>query len=79
MLALAAFLVVAFAWMALSLSNNYTVVPTEDKMAKDEIQKINTQSKSDTTSAIEKDLKETNLDNMDKELQDIDKELNQGY
>ncbi len=46
-------------------TNTETVLPPSDTSTK----KLSTQSKSDTVSDIEKDLKATNLDNLDKEIQ----------
>ncbi len=40
-----------------------------------EITKLQTQSNSDKVEDIEKDLNETDLNNLDKELQDIESEL----
>ena len=44
-----------------------------------EIKNLQTQSTSDDVNAIEKDLLDTNLENLDSELLDIEKELEQEY
>lgn len=44
-----------------------------------DIQELQKQSTSDEVDVIEKDLLNTNLDNLDTELQDIEKELEQAY
>lgn len=44
-----------------------------------EIKDLQTQSSSDDVNAIEKDLLDTNLENLDSELLEIEKELDQGY
>ncbi|MGB6839338.1 MAG: hypothetical protein WBE27_03675 [Microgenomates group bacterium] len=44
-----------------------------------EIQKLETQSSSDEVGAIEGDLEETDLSNLDKELGDIEKEIEAAY
>ena len=44
-----------------------------------EIKDLQTQSTSDDVNAIEKDLLDTNLENLDSELLDIEKELEQEY
>lgn len=44
-----------------------------------EINKIKTQSSSDEIEAIEKDLQETDLSDIDKELGDIERELEAAY
>ncbi len=44
-----------------------------------EIRKIQTQSSSDQIEAIEADLKATDLSDIDRELQEIEKELEQAY
>lgn len=44
-----------------------------------EIKQIETQSSSDEIGAIEKDLEDTDLSDLDRELQDIEAELNQAY
>jgi len=44
-----------------------------------EIKQIQGQSTSDEIGAIEKDLQETNLSDIDKELEDIEAELNATY
>lgn len=75
---LAAILVVAFGFMALTLSRSYKVKKTLTEPEK-EIQQIQNQSKSDDLNDIEKDLNETELIDIDKELQDIDTELEATY
>ena len=72
---LAAALVVAFGIMALSLANRSKKAFSYET----EIKSIQKQSDSDSVEAIEKDLDKTDLSDIDKELQDIDKELNQPY
>lgn len=71
MITLAAVLVVAMAYMAVKTFR------TSPKMSyEQEVQMMNTQSDSDTVNSIQKDLMDTDLNNLDKELQDIDSELN---
>ncbi len=73
---LAAILVVALGIMAVVLSRNY-LNKDSNKMFNTEIQQMQTQSESDNLDTIEKDLEETNLNDIDKELLNIEKELNQ--
>ena len=73
---LAGTLVVALGVMAFVLSRNY-LNKDSAKMFDTEIQQMQSQSQSDSLDAIEKDLEETNLNDVDKELQDIQEELNQ--
>lgn len=71
---LAAILVVALGFMALSStqrSKNQRILTESEK----EIQQIQKQSNSDEVTSIEKDLNETDLIDIDKELQDIEKDL----
>jgi hypothetical protein len=78
LLFLAATLVVALGVMALTLSGRTqkkAVLTESDK----EIQQIQTQTKGDDVDDIEKDLNETDLVDVDKELQDIENELNTTY
>ena len=76
-IALAAILVVALGIMAFSLR---PMVAQKEPTPQDiEISQIQTQSSSDETAAIERDLDETDLSSLDKELQDIDKELDASY
>lgn len=77
LLALAGILVVTLGIMAYTLRPKLTQkeLTTEEK----EIKQIQIQSPSDETGAIEKDLNETDLSNLDKELRDIDKELGASY
>jgi len=44
-----------------------------------EVQQIKNQSENDSVDSIEKDLMETDLKEVDKELQDIDKEIELSY
>jgi len=74
LLALAALLVVALGFMALTLSGQFKK-PKQKSVYDTEIQKIESQSTSDDINSIEKDLKDTDFENLDRELQDIDKEL----
>ena len=67
--------VVALGVMALSLASRYRKPAGFDN----EIKNMQKQSDSDSVEAIEKDLDATDLSEIDKELQDIDKELNQAY
>ena len=53
--------------------------PQQPTQYEKELSQIQTQSTSDETDAIEKDLNETDLSGLDKELQDIETELNQAY
>jgi hypothetical protein len=78
MIFLAAVLVVALGFMALTLTRQSRVkMPlTEDEK---EIQEIQTQSKSDDVSEIEKDLNNTDLMDLDKELPDIENEFDATY
>ncbi len=74
MIFLAALVVVAMGYMAISLSNS--LKPKKELTeAEKEIQVIEKQSKSDEITEIEKDLNETELIDIDKELQDIEEEL----
>lgn len=79
---LAALLVVAFAFMALVLLPKKRVsVPKKQTRTgyEQEIDQIETQSTSDTVESIEADLGETDLSDLDRELQDIENELNLDY
>jgi Na+-transporting methylmalonyl-CoA/oxaloacetate decarboxylase beta subunit len=75
---LAAILVVAFGYMALTLSR-----PSKTQKAlteaEREIQQIQKQSNSDELEEIEKDLNNTDFIDIDKELQDIENELEATY
>jgi hypothetical protein len=73
LISLATLLVFAMGYMAVKTYKK----PAEVKpMTFDQqIQKTQTQSNSDSVDSIEKDLNETDLNNVDSELQDIDKEL----
>lgn len=73
---LASLLVVALAVMALSARNKKPVVLTADQKLQKEVQQIKTQSNSDDVNSIQKDIDQTDLSNSDKELQNIDSELN---
>ena len=77
LLALAAILVVAMGYMALALSKQSR--KSEPSSFEQEIRRFNSQSSSDDVNDIQKDLSETELDNLDKEVQDIDAELNATY
>ncbi len=72
---LSAILVVALGFMALS----FTINPKTQKLqtvTENEFQQIETQSESDEIIDIEHDLNTTTFDNIDEELQYIEKELN---
>ncbi|KKQ52737.1 hypothetical protein A2865_04190 [Candidatus Woesebacteria bacterium RIFCSPHIGHO2_01_FULL_39_17] len=71
---LAAILVVALGFMALTLAKQQKL-PTTNTYQR-EITKMQSQSDSDRVNDIENDLNETDFSDVDKELQDIDKELN---
>ena len=62
-----------FAYMLL-LSNKMSNRKTGSDVAK-----LDSQSQSDSVDSIERDLKETDLKDLDRELQDIDKELSGSY
>ncbi|KKQ98782.1 MAG: hypothetical protein UT24_C0001G0063 [Candidatus Woesebacteria bacterium GW2011_GWB1_39_12] len=72
---LAAILVVALAYMAMTLARQRST-PSSSTSYQKEITNMESQSDSDRVGDIEKDLNETDLSDVDKELQDIDKELN---
>ena len=76
---LAAILVVGFAYMALTLAQQSFKTKRTLTVAEKEIQQINEQSTSDELEDIEKDLLETDLIDIDKELQDIERELEAVY
>jgi hypothetical protein len=76
---LAAILVAGFAYMALTLAQQSFKTKSTLTMAEKEIQQIKEQSTSDELEDIEKDLLETDLIDIDKELQDIEKELEAVY
>lgn len=78
LLFLASISVVFMGLMALTLSKRPVkqVSMTEQEM---EIKKIQTQSESDVVEDIEQDLNETDLLDVDKELQDIEGELDVTY
>jgi hypothetical protein len=63
--------------MVLSLTNGMNI-PTLSPFEQ-EIACIESQSNSDNIEAIEQDLTQTDLDNLDQELQSIEAELNQAY
>ncbi len=78
LLFLAATLVVALGYMALTLSRRTekkAVLTEGDK----EIQQIQTQTEGDDVDDIERDLNKTDVVDVDKELQDVEKELNTTY
>ena len=78
LLFLAATLVVALGYMALTLSRRTekkAVLSEGDK----EIQQIQTQTEGDDVDDIERDLNKTDVVDVDKELQDVEKELNTTY
>ncbi|OGM04790.1 hypothetical protein A2715_01405 [Candidatus Woesebacteria bacterium RIFCSPHIGHO2_01_FULL_39_32] len=77
LLALAAILVVAMGYMALTLSKQNK--KSEPSTFEREIRQVETQSRSDEVEDIDKDLSETELNDLDKELQNIDAELNATY
>lgn len=72
MMLLAGFLVVALGIMGYVIYNQNKVLESLDK----ETLMLNTQSTSDDTTEIEEDLDNTDLDDLDKELIDIEAELN---
>lgn len=76
LLFLAAILVVALGYMAISLSKRPS---TQTVIVDSEIQKIETQSDSDEVTSIEKDLVDTDYTEIDKDLQELDNELNASY
>lgn len=79
LLLLAALCVVLLGYMALNLaqqrSRKHTPLTETDK----EIQQIQSQSSSDEIEDIEKDLIDTDLIDIDRELQDIEDELEATY
>lgn len=75
LLTLAAFLVVALGIMGYMI---YNQDPISNKVDVQTVT-LNKQSPSDETDAIEKDLNNTDLDSIDKEVGDIDKELNSSF
>jgi hypothetical protein len=74
MIALASILVIAMGFMAVVLFRKH---PVPKSVFRSDVNKIETQSTSDSIDSIEEDLNDTDLDNIDKELQDIEKELDQ--
>jgi len=74
LLVLAALLVVALGFMAVKTITK----PKTENFDQMELQEIQTQSNSDSLESIDADLKNTDLDNTDKELQDIQRELDSG-
>ena len=73
---LAAILVVALGYMAVSLSRR----PIQPSTNVDpEIQKIETQSSSDEVNTIEEDLQDTDFSGIEADLQNLDKELNTSF
>ncbi|OGM20594.1 hypothetical protein A2714_02765 [Candidatus Woesebacteria bacterium RIFCSPHIGHO2_01_FULL_38_9] len=77
LLFLAALLVVALAYMGFTLYNQRMTPKTSTTTYEKELQQMQNQSQSDGVDDIEKDLTETDLSDIDKELQDIETELNQ--
>ena len=75
MIALAAALVVGLGIMAISLSQR----PAPKTTFESDIEELEMQSDSDDVDAIEQDLMQTDLSDVDQELQDIDRELDQTY
>ncbi len=73
---LAAILIVGLGFFAINTSKKGVKLPSESDK---EIKQIQTQSKSDNLEDIEKDLQNTDLNNIDKELSDIEKEINTSY
>lgn len=75
---LATVLVVALGLMAVALSSSQ---PNKQELVSDvQTRKLMEQkSESDEVSHIEEDVMDTDLTNIDSELQDIETELNQGY
>lgn len=76
---LSAILVVGFAYMALTLTQQSLKTKRTLSVAEKEILQIKEQSTSDELEDIEKDLIETDLIDIDKELQDIERELEAIY
>jgi hypothetical protein len=74
-LVLSAILFVGLVYISLNAKGNK--VNKSQPTYNQEIKIIETQSSSDETDTIEKDLMETDLENIDQELDDIEKELNQ--
>lgn len=72
-ISLLAILVVVLGLLAVLVSDKNMISP---KKYEREMAKVETTSDSDDIDSIEKDLEETNLDNLDSELVDIQSELN---
>jgi len=72
LIALAAIMVVVMGIIAILTIRKPSKAPTAFER---EVSQITTQSNSDEVSAIEKDLAETDLDDLDKELKEIEAEL----
>lgn len=72
-ISLLAVLVIVLAVFVFTLSSDVLVSP---KTFEREITEVETVSDSDEVESIEVDLKETDLDNLDNELSDIETELN---
>jgi hypothetical protein len=70
-------MVVLTGFIAMSLIQKPS--PAQPTQFDREIKQIETQSDSDEISAIEKDLMQTDLNNLDKELEDIENELEAAY
>jgi hypothetical protein len=61
------------------LFRDKSMKPISQTQYSSSIEKLQTQSDSTQVSDIERDLNETNLSDLDKEMTDIDKELNSAY
>lgn len=75
---LAGLFVVGLLIMAYTLSRG-KLTNTKETAFDKEIKEIQTQSPSDETSAIEADLNETDLSDIDQDLNNLESEFNQGY
>lgn len=75
---LSAILIVALPIMAMTLSKRQTKQPVPKDNYEQEIRSIQSQSTSDNLVEIERDLSNTDFSQIDKELQDIENELNSG-
>lgn len=69
------FVIIFLAILAMSLRGKSSPKIELTNQQENEITKLQTQSNSDKVEDIEKDLNETDLNNLDKELQDIESEL----
>ena len=74
LLALSAILVVAYGYMAIRLNQGKPKVPNDT--FQQEVSQMQNQSNSTEPESSEKDLDSTDFSDLDKELQNIDQELN---